>query len=55
MERDKLCSKIRDYKNGNRIALNEIISQMTPLVKKICTKMFFLWNTMMPFKNFQWC
>ena len=42
MERDKLCSKIRDYKNGNRIALNEIISQIKPMVKKFALKCFFM-------------
>lgn len=41
MERDKLCSKIRDYKKGNQMALNGIISQMTPLVKKFARKCYY--------------
>lgn len=35
---EELCDKIKKYKQGDIKALEEILIQMTPLVKKLCRK-----------------
>ena len=35
---EELCDKIKKYKQGDNKALEEILIQMTPLVKKLCRK-----------------
>lgn len=42
MESNPICSKIRDYKNGNASALEELYMQMLPLIKKYAAKSYFM-------------
>lgn len=42
MESNPICSKIRDYKNGNTSALEELYMQMLPLIKKYAAKSYFM-------------
>lgn len=42
MESNPICSKIRDYKNGNTFALEDLYMQMLPLIKKYAAKSYFM-------------
>lgn len=40
--KSSISSKIRDYKNGNHTALEDILNQMAPLLKKYAGKTHFM-------------